>query len=79
MTEKNTIKLLAEHLRFSNSHRGDIEACAEALVSEHPRAVEAFLEEGNNNGLLFHIAGFNGDKQQEIADFYSDVFDVEVF
>ena len=79
MTEQIKQDELVEELKLSADQAGDVVACAKALIDEHEKAVDAFLDEENNQGLLFHIAGFDGDKQQEIAEFYRDVYDVEVF
>ena len=36
--------------------------------------------DGNENyGILFYLAGFDGQKQQELAQFFKNEFDITVF
>ncbi|MDK7284462.1 hypothetical protein [Staphylococcus pettenkoferi] len=57
----------------------DIERCAEELIEEYPFSVDKYLEDENNYGLLFHMAGYDGEKQQELSNYFRNYFGVNVF
>ena len=63
----------------TRNNEGDFESLADFLIENHMGAVEKFIDEDRNNGLLFEICGFDGKSQNEHFDFFVDMFGVEVF
>lgn len=72
---------MVEDLRLTNPNatEGELQECVEYLESTFPNAIENYLNDENNYGLLFYIAGYNGVKQQEFQQEILDMFGVEVF
>lgn len=73
---------MVEDLKLINPSTSEksLEECVEYLESTFPNAVDNYLnDEENNYGLLFHIAGYNGKRQQELQEEIFDMFGVEVF
>lgn len=70
---------LLNNLKMGTPNEGDFESLADFLIENHTGAVENFIDEDRNNGLLFEICGFDGKSQNEHFDFFVDVFGVEVF
>ena len=77
MTIKNE---LVELLKMNTSnHEGDFESLADFLLENHIESVENFINEDENNGLLFELCGFDGHAQNQYFNFFVDMFGVEVF
>lgn len=68
-----------DNLTLGTHNEGNFEELADFLIENHMGAVENFIDEDRNNGLLFEICGFDGKSQNEHFDFFVDMFGVEVF
>lgn len=76
----NDKKILIEDLRLINTCTDEeLEVAAEYLLTRYPQRVGNYLDDENNLGLVYHICGYDGDRQQKFIEDIKFTHNVNVF
>ena len=83
--KRDLINELKDNLKVhnSNKHITQLGGVIIYLLDNHFNSIVKWFDEtvngGDNYGILFYLAGFDGKKQNELQEFFKNEFDITVF